>query len=181
VKLKKKDKMGTTSKIMVSVFFIIIMVSWAYRSGDAAEWTVTNLNDSGPGSLRDAIAVAISGDTIVFDSSLAGTITTSAKLTISTGLTIIGPGASKVTVSGNHAHQVFEVASENTVSISDLTIANGYAGSSVGYGASGAAILLKNGTVIVDNCTFSGNVSEASGGAIYVFSRVAPVRWPMAR
>ena len=33
---------------------------------------VTNTNDSGPGSLRDALTVANDGDTINFDSSLKG-------------------------------------------------------------------------------------------------------------
>ncbi|HEU0208269.1 MAG TPA: hypothetical protein VFQ78_04745 [Candidatus Udaeobacter sp.] len=34
--------------------------------------TVTNTNDSGPGSLRQALADADDGDTITFDSALAG-------------------------------------------------------------------------------------------------------------
>src|SRR5262245_54296020 len=56
--------------------------------------TVTNLSDSGAGSLRGQIAAAASGDTIVFDGSLRGTISlTSGELAISRNLTIQGPGA----------------------------------------------------------------------------------------
>jgi hypothetical protein len=41
----------------------------------AATITVTNTNDSGPGSLRDAIANASSGDTINFSLTYPATIT----------------------------------------------------------------------------------------------------------
>src|SRR5690606_27888979 len=55
--------------------------------------TVTNTNDSGPGSLRQAIADAGFGDTIIFDLPLPATITlTSGQLVVSNNLTIEGPG-----------------------------------------------------------------------------------------
>src|SRR5438477_2388621 len=65
--------------------------------------TVTNNFDSGPGSLRAAIAAASSGDTINFANSLKGqTITlTTGQLAISKNLDIEGLGADKLAVSGN--------------------------------------------------------------------------------
>src|SRR6516165_3699459 len=73
--------------------------------------TVTNNLDSGAGSLRADIAAAQSGDTINFAPRLDGqTITlTSGYLAISNNLTIQGPGASLLTISGNHLSQVFHV------------------------------------------------------------------------
>src|SRR5262245_60411747 len=66
--------------------------------------TVTNLNDSGPGSLRDTIGQAASGDIINFQTGLTGTISlTSGLLQIDRNLTINGPGASVISVSGNNA------------------------------------------------------------------------------
>src|SRR5262249_48192798 len=67
--------------------------------------TVLNNLDSGGGSLRGEIAIAASGDTIVFDKSLAGqTIKlTSGELVITKSLTIDGLGADKLTISGNNA------------------------------------------------------------------------------
>src|SRR5437773_8903835 len=73
--------------------------------------TVLNNLDSGTGSLRAAIAAAHPSDTIVFAPSLNGqTITlTSGELFIKNGLTIAGPGAGNLTISGNFASRVFEV------------------------------------------------------------------------
>ena len=66
--------------------------------------TVTNLLDAGDGSLRDQIAAAANGDTILFDSSLRGTISlTSGELDITQNFTIQGPGAANLTVSGNNS------------------------------------------------------------------------------
>jgi hypothetical protein len=92
--------------------------------------TVLNNLDSGAGSLRADIAAAHNGDTIVFASTLVGgqTITlTSGELLIKKNLTIAGPGAGELTVSGHNASRVFEVASKENVTLSGLTISNGLA------------------------------------------------------
>src|SRR5262245_39851912 len=66
--------------------------------------TVTNLNDSGVGSLRYELAQAQDGDFVVFAHRLQGTITlTSGELQVGQNVTIQGPGAGRLTVSGNHA------------------------------------------------------------------------------
>ena len=60
--------------------------------------TVTNTNDSGPGSLRQAITNAANGAVIKFSPKLDGdTITlTSGELDISKNITIEGPGAGSI-------------------------------------------------------------------------------------
>src|SRR5690349_20387724 len=94
---------------------IVLLLLWALSGGltfwssnasspliaRAASLTVTNTNDSGPGSLRQAIADAQSGDTITFASGLHGqTISlTSGQLAISRDLTINGPGAGQLAIS----------------------------------------------------------------------------------
>src|SRR6266446_4715045 len=68
-------------------------------------FTVLNLADSGAGSFRDAILGAEANpgpDVIGFAKGVKGTITlTSGELLITHDLTINGPGADKLTVSGN--------------------------------------------------------------------------------
>ena len=62
--------------------------------------TVTNTNDSGPGSLRQALADANDGDTINF--AVTGTIgLTSGELLVSRSITISGPGATYLGVNAN--------------------------------------------------------------------------------
>jgi hypothetical protein len=128
--------------------------------------TVTNNLDSGPGSLRADIAAAQSGDTIDFAPSLDGqTITlTSGTLSITTGITIQGPGASLLTISGNHHSltsgvQVFHVsAGAQPVVLSGLTISNGLGGNGGGID--------NVGTLTVSGCAIAGN-SAIDGGGIF--------------
>jgi len=91
-------------------------------------YTVTNLHDSGSGSLRGAIASANAhpgADVIRFAPNLAGTIAlTSGQMEIVGALDIDGPGMSRITISGNNASRVFKMGAGSDVSIDDLTIAN---------------------------------------------------------
>ena len=90
--------------------------------------TVINTNDSGPGSLRQALVNANDGDTINFDSSINGQrITlTSGQLNVDKDVTISGPGAKNLAVDGNAQSRVFYVNPGKTVTIDGLTVANGY-------------------------------------------------------
>ncbi|MGH7171999.1 MAG: hypothetical protein ACRELG_17125, partial [Gemmataceae bacterium] len=102
---------------------------------------VTNLNDSGAGSLRVAVQ---SGDaTIDFKQGLHGTITlTSGELDITRGTTINGPGADQLAVSGDNRSRVFEIAAGN-VAISGLTISDGKE-----VGTNGGGILIDAGATL---------------------------------
>src|SRR5258706_10289503 len=89
----------------------------------AATLTVSTLNDAGTGSLRQAIADAVANDTITFG--VTGTITLrSGALVIDKDLSITGPGAAALAVSGNLTSRVFDVT-RGTVLISNLTIRDG--------------------------------------------------------
>ena len=95
-------------------------------SAHAATITVTNKNDSGPGSLRQALVDANNGDTINF--AVTGSIMlTSGGLTVDKNLAIAGPGANQLSIDGTHQFGLATVA-DNTVTISGLTIINGVFG-----------------------------------------------------
>src|SRR5690348_13383472 len=85
---------------------------------------VTTTDDTGPGTLRQALASASDGDTIDA-TGVSGTILlTSGELQITHNVTIEGPGAASLAVDGNAASRVFENIAAN-VTISGLTITNG--------------------------------------------------------
>ena len=125
----------------------------------AATDTVTSLADDGSaGTLRSVIAAAASGDTINF--SVTGTISlTLGQLELSQNLSISGPGATYLAISGdnlNHAeYDVFQVDVGVTASISGVTIesGNGYAGG-----------ILNDGTLTLSSSTLSGNSGFVAGG-----------------
>ena len=78
----------------------------------ASNQTVTNCNDSGPGSLRQAVRDATSGGDVTFElSQSCTTIVLSSTIHITHNVSIDGPGPGGVEVSGNNAVDVFDVAS----------------------------------------------------------------------
>jgi hypothetical protein len=134
--------------------------------------TVTNTNDSGTGSLRQALADANNGDAIDFDLSLKGhTISlTSAELVINKSITISGFGPNLLVVSRAQnapAFRIFNVAAGLTVVIQGLTISNG---SAPQFGC-GGGILNAASTLSVMNCTVSGNSTDGTGGGICAESK----------
>jgi hypothetical protein len=145
--------------------------------------TVLNTLDSGAGSLRAEIAAAHSGDTIKFaipttdpgynPATGVFTITlTSGELLIKQKLTISGPGAGELTVSGNNASRVFEVAKQDTVALSGLTISNGHVVSALapsGYDTTNGdgAGILNHGVLTVSNSTLSYNTASSGSGGSY--------------
>src|ERR1043166_2432 len=140
-------------------------------SAHATTITVINTNDSGPGSLRQALADANHGDTIDFDPSLKGqTITlTTAGLLINRSITVTGPGPNLLTVArAQNApnFRIFHVTPGHTVTIQGLTISNG---SAPQFGC-GGGILNAGSTLSVMNCTVSGNATDGTGGGICVES-----------
>ena len=63
---------------------------------------------------------------MTFQAGVSGTITlTTGELAISKNLTIAGPGAGVITVSGNHASRVFDIAATYSVGISRVMISDG--------------------------------------------------------
>ena len=122
---------------------------------------VTTLTDGVAGSLRDAITQAnthAGADSINFQ--VTGTILLNGTElpTITQDLTITGPGADKLTVSGNNTSRIFTVDAGETVKISGLTIAGGNAGNENGGG------LDNFGTLTVSNSVFSSNSATNGGG-----------------
>jgi hypothetical protein len=137
---------------------------------------VQNTNDSGAGSLRQAIVDATTGDTIKVP---AGRYRlTSGQLLVDKRLHIDGAGARKTIIDGNHASRVFEIAGGGTGStISRLAVQNGNAGNADGGGIelSGASVRLVKAAVKNNRVNFNNNASgggiDGSGGSSLFLSR----------
>ena len=134
-------------------------------------FSVINLDDSGDGSLRQAILdanTAAGPDVISFAHDLEGTIgLTGGELVITDDLTIDGPGSETITVSGSGLTRVFDVSAD--VAINDLTVADGVAGATLGPIALGGGILNQGGTLTVTDVKFANNQAAgllSGGGAV---------------
>ena len=153
----------TTMKTKITPFIspaaIAIALFFAVALTHGATVTVTNTNDSGPGSLRQALIEASDGDTITF--AVSGTIgLTSGELLVDKNVTIQGPGAGSLAVNNNGscftntcAERLFYISSGKIVTISGLAITNGY----VDGDFAGGGIYNDHATLTLSNCTISGN------------------------
>jgi hypothetical protein len=128
--------------------------------------TVANQNDSGPGSLRQAIAEAPPGETINVP---AGTYTlTSEELSITKSLTISGHAAGDTIVRAGGQFRVFGISGPgNGVTIEGLTIRDGNAFKS------GGGVLNQGATLTLRRVVVSNNVAGADGLAPKQFGGIA--------
>ena len=129
----------------------------------AAPFTVANTNNSGPGSFRQAVLdanLAPGPDTISF--AVEGTIQlTGGALVVGATLAIEGPGADRLTLSGNGTSGFLQTQGPGTnLSVAGVTFADG---SHPGQG--GGAINNNGGTLAVEDVVFLRN-SASYGGAI---------------
>ena len=177
--MKKQINLNIRAHLIRGAFYLLLLLgvcsipsalaqrTTAKGRRSANTITVTNTNDSGPGSLRQALADATNGDTINFDASLKGqTVTlTTAELVINKNITINGLGAELLALSRAQnapAFRIFHVLSTHTVIIQGLTISNGLAAQ---FGP-GGGILNEGSTLFLTDCAISGNTTDVSGGGI---------------
>jgi Ca2+-binding RTX toxin-like protein len=144
-------------------------------TADAATFTVSNLNDSGAGSLRQAILdanAAPGADQVTFQSTLTGQVTLGSELPITDATEVLGPGPDKLTISGNNSSRIFNInidpsAANTPVTISGLRLTGGALGG--GAPSGGAAIRTKYANLTVANAVISNNnAGTYGGGGIFV-------------
>jgi hypothetical protein len=142
---------------------------------EATTWVVNTTDDPVAGnpydsilSLREAIERAATGDRIVFGSSLIGkTITFSDDMNtegyyIGNGITIDASSIGGITIVADGRVQVFGVTggnSSNPVELINLTISGGHLTDNYCGGG-----INNHGTLILTNCTISGNSADQGGG-----------------
>jgi len=163
--------------------------------------TVTTAVDKNDGvcdgdcSLREAVATADDGDLVVFSELFNRTQTITlggTPIAITKSITISGPSASFLSISGNFASRVFEATSGKDVTLMGMTIRDGVTtaagqsgagincignlvlrsvavvGNRVGNSSIGGGVALVAGSGNFVNTTFSDNAA-GQGGGIYYF------------
>lgn len=151
---------------------------------------VTNANDSGPGSLRQAIADVCAPALITFADDYS--IYLNSPLTLNKDITLDASGH-EVTLSGDSGNdgdrdvKVMTIAAGNSVTITHMSVVSGTAGSGGGISNDGTLTLIDSvvadnyasngntsaggiyniGTLILENTTFYKNSAGLRGGAIY--------------
>jgi len=144
---------------------LVVFITCAAGGARAATWTVTKTQDTNDGvcsadcSLREAVDVANSGDTIVFSTLFNSpqTLTlTNGVIGLNKDLTIDGPGADLLTIDANNGvpfHNVFFIESWATATLREMTLTNS--------GVNMFSSIGNTGTVTVEQCSLSGNLSAA--------------------
>jgi hypothetical protein len=127
---------------------------------------VTNTFDSGSGSLRDALDMANNGDTIDA-TGVSGTIPVTTALVVAKNVTISGPGATRLTISGKRTTPVLKILNpedplqQGIVKISGVSIQFGN-----GTETGGGIFIGEGSSLRLENSNVSDNQSERGGGGI---------------
>ncbi|MCA0232656.1 MAG: hypothetical protein LCH91_19465 [Bacteroidetes bacterium] len=177
------DNARQNARIMKCATLLLLL--WAIIVGrvHANTFTVSNTNDTGAGSLRQAIldanadasATAQNPHQINFSVPLGSTITVSRPfLVVTNHVSINGRGVNGLTISGGGTSRIFWLQN-GSITIKDLTLANGYAkggdGCGGGMGAGGAIFMhegKEGGTgslqVRLVNVTLANNQAQGGNG-----------------
>lgn len=148
----------------------------------ASSIPVSNCNDAGAGSLRDAVNAAVDGDTIDMTALACSKITlTSGAISVGVNnLTLQGPGILSLEVSGNDAYRVFFHLGSGTLTVNDMSVTHGKKYLNDGeIGNAGGACLFSAGSIAMNHAwakycdTGSNDVDNAvHGGAVYATNSV---------
>jgi len=159
---------GITAALAPAVLALMLASA---PDAQATKITVGTLGDPGPSlqlSLREAVLMAGSGDTIDFAPDLNGTITLlHGEISITQALTIQGPGPDLISVDGNQKSRIFNISNASATAI-DVTIDGlTLTGGSV-TGDNGGAILSNGANLTISHCAIVGNSASDAGGGLSI-------------
>jgi hypothetical protein len=152
------------TRVALAIVAIAVLAVIGSQPAWADTVTVTNTNDSGPGSLRQAIMDTLP-HSVIDATGVSGTIDLQSELpALPDDVELRGPGADQLTVrrAGGGQYRIFTTIGGG---ISGLTVANG----SVTAGNSGGGIIA-TGTVALERVAVVGNSAGGRGGGIAILS-----------
>ncbi|HEY1349049.1 MAG TPA: TIR domain-containing protein [Ktedonobacteraceae bacterium] len=169
---QRRERIRQRSALVALVLLMITALGvpeFLFARNNGTE-VVTNVQDSGPGSLRDAIQLAHADSTITLDPSLMGQtiLLTSGDLEITRNLTINGPGSRKQRVSlsnggkGRGGGKIkIRVKPGVRARFSQLVFRDSY---EAGNAYTGAAFVENEGDLTLDHCDVRDNTSTYHNG-----------------
>ncbi|MGB0177995.1 MAG: hypothetical protein ACPF9D_12570 [Owenweeksia sp.] len=115
----------------------------------AAVIQVSNTNDAGAGSFRQAVLDAASGDTITFSilTNLSTIVLTGGEVAVDKDLYIDGNGTALTTLSGDNANRILNISGNSDVIVNGVTFING------STTTNGGAILTTSSQLELLNCS----------------------------
>jgi sugar lactone lactonase YvrE len=137
------------------------------RAGFAADVSVSNANDSGAGSLRQAIIDVPAAGSIDFSPGVGGqTINLTSELVLSKEVTIDASGlVGGMTVSGGGSVRIIRITAAGNLTLRSLALTGGKRIGAADNGFGGA--IFNDGTATIERCTFTGNSALNYGGGIH--------------
>lgn len=160
-------------KKLLFVLSLLVFIFSAFETVNAADWLVTKSTNSNDGvcnadcSLREAVAVAASGDRVIFQSNLIGQTFTLG----GTPITYAGKrieidgnldGVNVVFLSGSNTSNHFDVTDNGSLTLKNMILAQG-------GGSQRGSILAFNSNLSLDRVAIRGN----SGGAVGAIELIA--------
>ena len=122
-----------------------------YCHGTPDRRYVTSIEDTGPGTLRDAITNACEGDTVLFELLINDTIELGTEIVIDKNIAIMADAPDEIVISGNLITRIFHITGGDTLTLSEITL---HAGNHPSEGGA----LLNEGLLILDDTQFIGNM-----------------------
>jgi hypothetical protein len=149
---------------MKKSLLLLFMLGALLNDSSAALFTVSNTNDAGAGSLRQALTSAnadnsaTNGSPHIINATLTGTITLASALPdLANHMVITGPIGGGLIIDGASTYRIFVVAATYSVTLNTLTLQHGAPGAAFGGAIQNA------GTLRILNCTIQNNSVTATG------------------
>ena len=150
-------------------FILLFSTLFIATSVFATKIEITSSADNGPGSLRDAVSIAESGDTLIFDEATSASMInlSSGVIALDKDLVISSINFTKVQINANSTSRIFRITNGSTVSLWGVILMNG---SSVD---NGGAIMIEPSSSLnlysssINNSAAAGDMATNGGGAIY--------------